>query len=183
MVKMLALVLALSVGAAHAAEKLDLARWAAALPKHYAVHGVKTEPTYEEVVDLSRDGDVFAVTGGAPGWAARSMESVSVSAAGVLLRRPCGAAEDCGLARPPSGFLAGAALIATQRRGALRGTGIAQRFGARHVVCIDAAELGYEQPILDPCFDRSTGAAIAQRHRMSGRFDGPTLEPSSLRFE
>jgi hypothetical protein len=182
-VKGLALTLALSMGGANAAETVDLARWAAGLPTHWAVHGVKTEPTYEEAVDLSRNGDFFAVTGGAPGWAARSSESVLVSSGGALLRRPCGAAEDCALARPPSGFLAAAALISAQRRGALAGVGIAQPFGARYVLCIDALMLGFDRPILDPCFDRWTGAAIAHRHRLNGHFDGPTLEAYSLRFE
>jgi hypothetical protein len=166
------------------AERFDLARWAANLPARYAVHGVKAEPTYEEALDLRRDGDVFVVVGGAPGWSARSTESVKVSADGTLLHWPCGANEGCRLASPPAGFLATAALIAAQRRGALASArGVVVPFGARRVVCVDAVRLGIERPILDPCFDLRTGAAIAQRHRLSRRFDGPTLDASSIRFD
>ncbi|MBV8796490.1 MAG: hypothetical protein JO136_16285, partial [Hyphomicrobiales bacterium] len=155
------------------AGRFDVARWAANLPTRYAVHGVKTEPTYEEALDLRRDGDVFVVVGGAPGWSARSTESVKVSADGTLLHWPCGANEDCRLASPPAGFLATAAIIAAQRRGALASApSVLLPFGDRRVVCVDAARLGIERPILDPCFDFRTGAAIAQRHRLSRRFDG-----------
>jgi hypothetical protein len=169
---------------ADANARLDVWRWAANLPERYAVHGVKTEPTYEEELDLRREGDVFSVTGGAPGWSTRSMEGVSVSATGVVSRWPCGPSENCALAHPPSGFLATAALVAAERRGALASAvGIIVRFGAFHVVCVDAIRLGIERPILDPCFELRTGAAIAQRHRMSGRFDGPTMDPSSVRID
>jgi hypothetical protein len=164
--------------------RLDVWRWAATLPERYAVHGVKTEPTYEEELDLRREGDVFSVTGGAPGWSARSTESVSVSATGRLSRWPCGPSENCALAHPPSGFLATAALVAAERRGALNSAvGVISRVGAFHLICIDAVRLGIERPILDPCFELRTGAAIAQRHRMSGRFDGPTMDPSSVRID
>jgi hypothetical protein len=176
-----ALIISAAIGGA---ERLDVARWAANLPTNYAVHGAKTEPTYEEALDLRRDGDVFSVVGGAPGWSTRSTESVMVSAEGALSRWPCGVNENCELSRPPAGFLATAALIAAERRGALApATGIVLRFGDRRVVCVDAARLGIERPILDPCFDLRTGAAIAQRHRMSGRFDGPTMDPSSVRID
>jgi hypothetical protein len=170
-------------GAAQAAERIPLAVWAAGLPKHFVAHGVKTEPTYEEVVDISRDGDVFSATGGAPGWAERLTESVEVGATGEVSRRPCAANADCREARPPSGFLATAALVAAARRGALAGTGGVEAFGPWRVICVDAVELGYADPILDPCFEIRTGAAIAQRHRRNGRFDGPTLDRNSLRLE
>jgi hypothetical protein len=114
---------------ADANARLDVWRWAANLPERYAVHGVKTEPTYEEELDLRREGDVFSVTGGAPGWSTRSMEGVSVSATGVVSRWPCGPSENCALAHPPSGFLATAALVAAERRGALASAvGIIVRF-------------------------------------------------------
>jgi hypothetical protein len=179
-----ACVLATRGTAVDANARLDVWRWAANLPERYAVHGVKTEPTYEEELDLRREGDVFSVTGGAPGWSARLMEGVSVSATGRLSRWPCGAGENCALAHPPSGFLATAAFVAAERRGALNSAvGVISRFGAFHVICIDAVRLGIERPILDPCFELRTGAALAQRHRMSGRFDGPTMDPSSVRID
>jgi hypothetical protein len=170
--------------AVHANPWFDIRRWAASLPARYAVHGIKTEPTYEEELDLRREGGVFLVIGGAPGWSVRSIEGVSVLATGAVSRWPCGPSENCTLAHPPSGFLATAALIASERRGALNSAvGVIFRFGALHVVCVDAIRLGIERPILDPCFDLRTGAAIAQRHRMSGRFDGPTMDPSSVRID
>jgi len=168
---------------AQAAERIPLAPWAAQLPGHFVAHGVKTEPTYEEAVDISRDGDVFAVTGGAPGWAARLTESVVVSATGEVSRRPCASGVDCRDARPPSGFLATAALVAAARRGALAGTVGAEAFGPWRVICVDAVKLGYADPILDPCFEIRTGAAIAEKHRRNRRFEGPTLDPSSIRFD
>ena len=173
----------LSCGAAQAAERIPLAAWAARLPSHFVVQGVKTEPTYEEVIDISRDGDVFSAMGGAPGWAERLTESVEVGATGEVSRRPCARGADCREARPPSGFLATAALVAAARRGALAGTGGVEAFGPWRVICVDAVKLGYAQPILDPCFDIRTGAAIAEKHRRNGRFEGPTLDPSSIRFD
>jgi len=173
----------LSCGAAQAAERIPLAAWAARLPSHFVVQGVKTEPTYEEVIDISRDGDVFSAMGGAPGWAERLTESVEVGATGEVSRRPCARGADCREARPPSGFLATAALVAAARRGALAGTGGVEAFGPWRVICVDAVKLGYADPILDPCFEMQTGAAIAQRHRRDGRFDGPTLDRNSLRLK
>jgi hypothetical protein len=34
--------------------------------------------------------------------------------------------------------------------------------------------------VLDPCIDAASGAVIAQRHRRSGEFDGPSLDPWSI---
>ncbi len=39
--------------------RLDVSRWAANLPTRYAVNGVKTEPAYEEALDLRGEGGVF----------------------------------------------------------------------------------------------------------------------------
>jgi hypothetical protein len=169
--------------AASAGEKVDLARWAAALPPHFAVHGVKTEPTYEEAIDISRDGDLVTVIGGAPGWAARATERLWVSSSGALLRLPCPGGADCAVVTPPSGFLATAALMSASARGELRGVAAAIPYGTRRVICLPAEMIGVAKPILDPCFDRENGAVLAQRHRLSGRFDGPSLEPSSIRID
>jgi len=178
-----ALLAALGATQAAAGEKIDVAKWAAALPPHFAVHGVKTEPTYEEAIDISRDGDVVTVVGGAPGWAARATESLSVSASGALSRRPCAAGADCAVAAAPSGFLATAALISASLRGELRGVAAEAPYGARRIICLPAEMIGVARPILDPCFDSENGAVLAQRHRLSGRFDGPSLEPTSIRID
>jgi hypothetical protein len=34
--------------------------------------------------------------------------------------------------------------------------------------------------VLDPCVEAHSGAVIAQRHRRSGEFDGPSLDPWSI---
>jgi hypothetical protein len=180
---LIGLLLALGALQSDAGERVDLARWAAALPPRFAVHGVKTEPTYEEAIDMRRDGDVIAVVGGAPDWAARAIESVSVSRTGRLSRLPCPNAVDCSFSVPPAGFLATAALISASRQGRLSGFGAELSFGARYVVCLPAEMMGVERPILDPCFDRETGAVLAQRHRRSGRFEGASLERSSIRVD
>jgi hypothetical protein len=172
-----------SLSGADAGERIALAGWASRLPNRFVVHGVKTEPTYQEAIDLTRDGDVFAATGGAPGWAERLTERVEVATDGAVRRQPCAARPSCVDARPPSGFLATAALVASVRRGRLAGFGQALPYGAWRVVCVDADALGLEAPLLDPCFELRSGAAIAQRHRVSGGFDGPSLAPESIRFD
>jgi hypothetical protein len=50
------------------------------------------------------------------------------------------------------------------------------------VVCVPAERIGLARPLFDPCFDSATGAALAQRHRLTGKFDGPSLEPTSVRI-
>jgi hypothetical protein len=177
------LALILAAAPAGAGEPASLAAWAAGLPPHYAAHGVKLEPTYEEAVDLSRDGDLFVAVGGAPGWARRLREAVEVAPDGAARRAPCGASEDCRVARPPGGFLAGAALLGALRRGALAGPLATTRYGRFELVCVDARALGVAEPILDPCFERRTGAPLAQRHRLNGAFDGPSLDPERVTFE
>jgi hypothetical protein len=163
------------------AAELDLARWAAGLPLRFAVAGVKTEPTYQERVDITRDGDLFTLVGGAPAWAERSRESIVVARDGALRHAVCPAGMDCAAAPAPTGFLASALLVSALRRKLPLGVAATTAFGTRRVVCIPAQRIGVARPILDPCFDVATGAALAQRHRLTGRFDGPSLEPTSLR--
>ena len=178
MVKAVLGILLLSVCPATAAQRLDLAAWAVGLPVAFEVHGTKAEPTYEETIDIVRVGDAVTVTGGAPAWAARAVETAQVSAAGAL----CLGTAPCAAARSTSGFLATAALVAASRRHGLSGSVQPRSFGDRQVVCVPGEQLGTVEPILDPCFDRLSGAAIAERHRLTGAFDGPTLDPSSLRI-
>jgi len=172
---------ALSASRAHAAP-VDLAHWAAGLPAHFSVHGVKTEPTYQEAVDIRRDGDVFTLIGGAPGWAERMQQSIVVSRDGTLRDPACPAGLACMAAPVPAGFLATALLVAMARRGGLSGAAATAIFGGRAVICVPAERIGIVRPIFDPCFDRKTGAVLAQRHRLTGRFDGPSFEPTSVRI-
>ncbi|WP_158814651.1 hypothetical protein [Methylocapsa sp. S129] len=170
----------LSASYAHAAP-IDLARWAADLPPRFSVHGVKTEPTYQEIVDIRREGDVFTLVGGAPAWAERSQQSIAVSHDGALRYVICPAGLSCGAAPIPTGFLATALLVSMVRRGQFHGAASTTMFGGRQIVCVPAERIGIARPLFDPCFDRLTGAVLAQRHRLTGRFDGPSLEPTSLR--
>ena len=162
------------------AAPIDIARWVAALPTRYSAHGVKTEPTYQEVVDVRRDGDLFTLVGGAPGWAERSQESVAVSRDGALRYALCPPGMACGNA--PTGFLATATLLSAFRRGQLHGNAETAAFGGRQVVCVPAERIGIALPLFDPCFDLATGATLAQRHRLTGQFDGPSFEPTSVRI-
>jgi hypothetical protein len=178
----IAVALAASGAPAAAAAPVDLATLVASWPASFRVSGVKTEPTYLETLDIARNGDVFSVLGGAPAFAERSLESVRVDAAGKIAWISCPAPMDCTTPGPPSGFLATAAAVAAWRKGTLGGSATPVAFGARTVVCIPAEKLGVTAPILDPCFDQKTGAVLAQRHRLSGAFDGPTLEASTLKI-
>jgi hypothetical protein len=169
----------LSASHAHAAQ-IDLAHWASSLPPRFSVHGIKTEPTYQESVDIRREGDVFMLVGGAPSWATRSQQSIVVSRDGVLRYALCPAGPSCEATPIPTGFLATALLVSTLRRGQLHGVAPTATFGAREIICIPAERVGIARPLFDPCFDRATGAVLAQRHRLTGSLDGPSLEPTSL---
>lgn len=177
-----ALLLMASIATGAAAAEIDLARWSRSLPLHFSVSGSKVEPTYMAAIDISRDGDRIAVLGGAPAWMQRSLEAVSVSEHGSIRYDACPRSMDCGGTLHPSGFLATASLIAANRKGELAGAVKIEPFGKWQVVCVDAGLLGIPSPILDPCFEVNTGAAIAQKHRLSRRFDGPTLDPATVRI-
>jgi hypothetical protein len=164
------------------ADEIDLGAWARALPTEFAISGSKVEPTYMAAIDISRSGDRIAVLGGAPAWMERSLEAVEVSANGDIRHSNCPKGMDCSGVPHPSGFLSTASLISASRKGSLAGTARSEPFGTFHVVCVDAAMLGIPRPILDPCFEITTGAAIAQKHRESRRFDGPTLDPVTVRL-
>jgi hypothetical protein len=174
-----ALLAAFSASSASSAQ-IDLAHWASSLPSRFSVHGTKTEPTYQEAVDIRREGDVFTLVGGAPSWTTRSQQSIEVSRDGLLRYVLCPPAQSCDAAPIPTGFLATALLVSALRRGQLHGLAATAAFGAREIICVPAERVGVERPFFDPCFDRVTGAVLAQRHRLTGHFDGPTLEPTSL---
>ena len=177
----ISLLIAVSCGQARAAE-VDLVSWAKALPQNFAASGSKNEPTYLAAIDISRDGDRFTIRGGAPAWMQRSVESVSVSADGAIAHDICPAGMDCRQAARPAGFLSGAALLAASRRGSLHGTAAVEAYGTYSVVCVPGEQLSITDPILDPCFEINSGAAIAEKHRTSHRFDGPSLDPVSVRI-
>ncbi len=174
--------LAFSCGQAQAAE-LDLAAWARALPQHFTVSGVKNEPTYLAAIDIARAGDIFTIRGGAPAWMERSVEAVRVSDDGAITHDICPVGMDCRQVSRPAGFLSGAALLSASRRGLLHGTATPEAYGVFEVVCIPGEQLSIKDPILDPCFEIRSGAAIAEKHRTSHRFDGPSLDPVSLRIQ
>jgi hypothetical protein len=164
-------------------ETVDIASWISGWPVSYHLSGSKSEPVYLEAVDVIRRGDVFTILGGAPAWAERSLEAIAVESDGRLRHTICPRAMNCDDRSVPSGFLASAALLAASRSGKPLGRADPLPYGARTVLCIPAERIGVVQPVLDPCFDTVTGAVLAQRHRLSGKFDGPSLDPWSIRFD
>lgn len=180
---LLLLVLPVTAGA----EEVNLAEWAAALPEHYTVQGVKNEPTYLAATDVIREGDLITIKGGAPAWTKRSMEALRVYPDGQVAQVICPPGMMCTQqmrsaadGTMPAGFLSTAGLISAQRQGRLTGRAEMRPFGKVQVICLPGEVVGIADPILDPCFETVTGAAIAQRHRDTGAFDGPTLDPADL---
>jgi len=162
------------------ARSVDLRNWVQSWPDHYAVSGKKFELTYIQAIDIRRDGNVFGVTGGAPSWIERWTQTITVSPVGVIENAMCGASPCPGLTRP-SGYLATATMLALARTNKLSGQGDLRKFGSRWVVCVPGEVLGFAHPLLDPCLDSATGAVLAQWQRTSGRFDGPSLNPATVR--
>jgi hypothetical protein len=165
---------------ARADDRLDIARLAQGWPKHFTLSGTKTEPTYVEQVRLTRSGDVFTLSGGAPAGMVQSREVVSVTPGGDIRPIVCPAAMRCVAPLQPGGFLASAAIVAAARRGKLHGRLAPLRLGSYQVVCIPAEEIGVAHAVLDPCVEIRSGAVLAQRHRLSGKFEGPSLDPWSI---
>lgn len=159
---------------------VDLADVAAGWTEPFTVTGTKTEPTYIEHVTITRDANVFTVAGGAMADMEPSIESVRLDDDGTIEHVVCPAAMDCTSPRPLTGFLATASVLSAARSGRLTGTVIPQSFGDRTVVCVPAEQIGVVEPVLDPCLDIETGAVLAQRHRRSGTYDGPTFDPWSI---
>jgi hypothetical protein len=171
-----------STGAARSDDRVDIARLAATWPDHFLVSGTKTEPTYIEGVTLARDGNIFTLWGGAPVGMPASRQRLAVGDGGQLTVIACPASLSCRQPLRPSGFLASAAILAAARRGALHGRFTARRFGPYRVVCVPAEQIGIAQPLLDPCVEIHSGAVIALRHRLSHKFEGPSLDPWSVEF-
>ncbi len=159
---------------------IDIVRLAATWPQAYVLAGTKTEPTYVEHIRLEREGDRFVLEGGGPMGTPTSRESLMIGADRVLRHIDCPTAMHCESAESPSGFLASAAILAAIRGGELTGKFSIHPYGDIAVICIPAERIGIRDPILDPCIDTRTGAVVAQRHRLSKQFDGPSLDPWSI---
>ena len=159
---------------------VDLVAVAATWDTPYTVTGTKTEPTYIEHVTITRTDDVFTVAGGAMVNMQPSVESVALDSTGAVSHVVCPARMDCSTARPLTGFLATASVLSAARTGRLSGRAPVRSFGGRSVVCVPAEQIGVTDPVLDPCLDLETGAVLAQLHRRSGEFDGPTFDPWSI---
>ncbi|MCR5856235.1 hypothetical protein [Mesorhizobium sp. J428] len=169
-------------GAPAGAADTDLSQWAMNLPERFTLSGSKVEPTYVAAIDISRDGDVVSILGGAPAWAERSREAVAIDAGGAMRHVVCPNGMTCNSPPTPAGLLSTAALISRSRAGTLHASIKAEPYGHFSVLCVPAEMLGISRPILDPCFEVTTGAAIAQKNRFSNRFDGPSLDPVTLTF-
>jgi hypothetical protein len=165
---------------AQSASFADLAALANSWGTHFVLTGTKTEPTYIEHIRLERNGDAFLLEGGAPAGMAPSRESMKVSADGSLRFVECPAAMRCNSDEPPSGFLASATIIAAVRKGKLTARYPVYSYGEFLIVCIPAERLGIRNPVLDPCAEIRSGAVMAQRHRLSSEFDGPSLDAWSI---
>jgi hypothetical protein len=179
---LLAAGMALGLALPARAAEVDLAAWVRSLPATFLVVGSKVEPTYAAAIEIRRDGDVVSILGGAPAWMERSRETIAVDAAGRMRHLQCPKGMDCSGPPRPAGLLSTAALLAAERRGALHARLATEAYGGFAVICVPAEMLGTARPILDPCFERSTGAAIASKSRSSHHFDGPSLDPVTLRI-
>lgn len=160
----------------------DLTTLALQWPSEYVVTGTKTEPTYIEHIRLERMGDIFTLEGGAPAGMAPSRATIAITDLGRLRYLACPAPANCRNGAVPSGFLASAAIVALTRRGKLELTLPPLRYGKFDVVCVPGEAIGIARPVLDPCVEIHTGAVIAQRHRLSHRFDGLSLDPWSIKI-
>jgi hypothetical protein len=162
----------------------SIAATVALWPREFEVTGTKTEPTYIEHVRFGRRGDLFGLEidivaqGNAAGGRTRTV--LSVSPEGVVTEVGCGR-PDCTIDQPPHGYLATAWVLALQRRNGLQSP-IRQRvLAGRSLICLDDSALGTPQPVMDPCLDTATGAALAQLSRIDpGRFAGPTLDGTGI---
>jgi hypothetical protein len=176
----LVLVALTAAAGAGAAPTIDIAVAQRSWGPRFVLTGTKTEPTYIEHIRLERDHDFFILQGGAPAGMASSRESVAVRFDGALAHVDCPAGMRCDGAEPPSGFLASAVILAAIRQQRLSGRFPLVPYGDLQLVCIPAERLGIQDAVLDPCVEARSGAVVAQRHRRSGEFDGPSLDPWSI---
>jgi len=184
MVKWLTMAIAIvglaSACAVEAAPTVDISEAAVSWGTRFILIGTKTEPTYVEHISLARDGDLFILQGGAPSGMAPSRESIALDANGTLRHVDCPPAMNCDGTDLPSGFLASATMLAALRQQRLSGRFPVVSYAGLELICIPADRLGVQDAVLDPCVEVHSGAVIAQRHRRSGEFDGPSLDPWSI---
>ena len=162
------------------APTIDIRAAAASWGPRFILTGTKTEPTYIEHIRLERDADLFILHGGAPAGMAPSRESIALDRSATLRHLDCPPGMNCDATDVPSGFLASAAIVAAIRQQRLSGRFPLLAYGGLQVICIPADRLGLLDAVLDPCVEVRSGAVIAQRHRRSGEFDGPSLDPWSI---
>jgi hypothetical protein len=184
MVRWLTLAIAIvglaSASSIDAAPTIDIRGAAASWGPRFILTGTKTEPTYIEHIRLERDADLFILQGGAPAGMAPSRESIELDANGMLRHLDCPQGMSCDAMDLPSGFLASAAILAALRQQRLSGRFPVVPYGGLELICIPADRLGVQDAVLDPCVEVHSGAVIAQHHRRSGEFDGPSLDPWSI---
>jgi hypothetical protein len=169
-----------SACAVEAAPTIDISEAAGSWGARFILIGTKTEPTYVEHIRLERDGNLFILQGGAPAGMAPSRESIALDASNTLRHVDCPPGMRCDAIDLPSGFLASAAILAALRQQRLSGRFPVVSYGGLELICIPADRLGVQDAVLDPCVEVRSGAVIAQRHRRSGEFDGPSLDPWSI---
>jgi hypothetical protein len=162
------------------AATVDLDSVVAGWEEDFTVRAAKTEPTFIERMVYGRMGDLLVLDASSSvGEFGRIV--LEVGDDGAIRALVCPEGTNC--AGPwTTGFLSTVAVLSAFRQGRLDGEAAATvaRFAGRDIVCVPAEVLGAANPHLDPCFDRSTGAVLAHRHRSDGSFDGPTPDPESV---
>lgn len=180
-----ALLMSLSLGVSSAhADQVDLAAVARTWTVNYAVRGTKTEPTFVERVEYTRQGDHFSLRGDVDGQDL-GLQALDLDPDGTIRVARCPEATVCGDA-PPNGFLSTVAVLAALRAGRLTGFGDIISYAGRQAVCVplEAIQPDLEAPVvLDPCLDLQTGALLAQRRRFDGLFGGAMLDEPTLRID
>jgi hypothetical protein len=167
-------------GGVDASSSVDITALAMSWPPSFILTGTKTEPTYIEHIRLERDGDLFTLQGGAPAGMPSSRESLVVEPDGALRHIECPPGMRCDIVEPPSGFLAAAAIVSAIRNGRLTVRLPVSPYERFLLACVPAESLDIHDAILDPCIEIHSGAVMALRHRLSGQFDGPSLDPWSI---
>jgi hypothetical protein len=172
-----------AVGTAVSTPQADLADVASRWTTDFTVQGLKTEPTFIEQVHYARRGDQFSLDASIHGQAIGRL-TLDLDRDGQVRVLACPATMTC-QNQPPNGFLSTVAVLAALRRGQLTGQGEAASYAGRSAVCVplETIQPDLSAPVvMDPCFDRQTGAVLAHRRRFDRQFGGATLDETSLRL-
>lgn len=180
-------------GAGQSAAQVELAAVVARWPPVWTVTGTHSEATYVEHIRVTRRAEDFQLTIDVTAQGAQAggrwSRTVRVGGQGAVVDLdPAGCAGNCTELDSMRGYLAAAVLLALHRSGTGPTSGVVRKFGPRSVICVagDALYAAAGTPVapgavvLDPCFDRTTGAVVAQYAPMLGTFGGPTLDTSTL---